>query len=247
MKKIIALLLAMSMLFALTACGGNDESTPTGESTEETTTTPPATEAPHTHSYSSEVTTAATCGKEGVKTFTCSCGHSYTEKIATTGQHAWKSATCTTAKTCSKCGATEGSVAGHNWQDATYSKPKTCKVCGTTEGSKLSPVIAPGDKTAPELVSFTLNKTNVKVGDVITFTAEIKDSSTIYNAEFQFKCGADWHNVFLDNVGGNIYSGTLKITDSFVSGTYSISWISIQDYAGNTAYPSSNASFTVLQ
>jgi len=39
MKKIIALLLALSMLFALTACGGDDENTLTGESTGETTST----------------------------------------------------------------------------------------------------------------------------------------------------------------------------------------------------------------
>ena len=189
MKKIIALLLALSMLFALTACGGDDETTPTGESTGATTnttestnttdgtqdstqgttesttggentettepptttpptttpptttpptttpptttpptttpptTTPPATEAPHTHSYSSKVTTAATCGKEGVKTFTCSCGHSYTEKIAATGQHSWKTATCTTPKTCNTCGMTEGSVSHDMYQHK-------CRICG---------------------------------------------------------------------------------------------------------------------
>lgn len=39
MKKILALLLALSMLFALTACGGDDKTTPTGESTGETTST----------------------------------------------------------------------------------------------------------------------------------------------------------------------------------------------------------------
>lgn len=163
MKKIIALLLALSMLFALTACGGDDETTPTGESTGATTnttestnttdgtqdstqgttesttggentetteppptTTPPATEAPHTHSYSSKVTTAATCGKEGVKTFTCSCGHSYTEKIAATGQHSWQSATCTTPKTCNNCGKTEGTTSNHN-----YDNNGTCTKCGT--------------------------------------------------------------------------------------------------------------------
>lgn len=160
--------------------------------------------------------------------------------------HEWSDATCLVPKTCKTCGATEGDVVSHSWKDATYSAPKTCTICGITEGSKLPPVMAPGDTTAPELISFTLDKTNVKVGDVITFTAEIKDSSTIYYAEFQFKCGADWHNVFLENVGENIYSGTLEITDSFVSGTYSISWISIQDYVGNNAYPSSDAAFTVI-
>lgn len=55
-------------------------------------TTPPSTEVPHTHSYSSKVTTAATCDKEGVKTFTCSCGKSYTESIKATGHSmsGWK-------------------------------------------------------------------------------------------------------------------------------------------------------------
>lgn len=159
--------------------------------------------------------------------------------------HSWRDATCFKPRTCDICGATEGGLGNHIWTDATYSQPKTCTVCGTTEGSKLPPVIAPDDTTAPELISFSLDQTNVQIGDVITFTAEITDSSSIYYAEFQFKCGADYHNVFLENVGGNTYSGTLEITDSFVSGTYSISWISIQDYVGNDASPSSDAAFTV--
>ena len=167
------------------------------------------------------------------------------EMSADTHDHEWSDATCLVPKTCKTCGATEGGVVSHSWKDATYSAPKTCTICGTTEGSKLPPVIAPDDTTAPELVSFTMDKTTVKIGDVITFTAEIKDSSTIYYAQFQFKCGADWHNVFLENVGENIYSGTLEITDSFVSGTYSISRISIEDYAGNYASPYSDATFTV--
>ena len=35
----------------------------------------------HTHSYTAKVTTPATCTKNGVKTYTCSCGNSYTETI----------------------------------------------------------------------------------------------------------------------------------------------------------------------
>lgn len=42
----------------------------------------------HTHSYTSTVTTEATCTTAGVKTFTCSCGDTYTEKIPATG-HTW--------------------------------------------------------------------------------------------------------------------------------------------------------------
>lgn len=43
----------------------------------------------HKHSYTSKVTKAATCGTAGVKTYTCSCGDSYTESIPATGQHNW--------------------------------------------------------------------------------------------------------------------------------------------------------------
>lgn len=44
----------------------------------------------HTHSYSSSVTTQPTCGKAGVRTYTCSCGNSYTESIPATGNHKWE-------------------------------------------------------------------------------------------------------------------------------------------------------------
>ena len=56
----------------------------------------------HTHSYSSSVTTAATCTTAGVRTFTCSCGSTYTETIAALG-HSYSGNTCT------RCGATQGS------------------------------------------------------------------------------------------------------------------------------------------
>ena len=62
----------------------------------ETKTTEKATEKPvetkttekpaaHTHSYTSKVTKAATCTAAGTKTYTCSCGDSYTETIKATG------------------------------------------------------------------------------------------------------------------------------------------------------------------
>lgn len=84
----------------------------------------------HTHTYSSKITTKATCVKTGVKTYTCSCGNSYTETIAKSS-HTWNSATCTTKKTCSICGTTTGSVAGHSYI-AKITKSSTC----TTNGVK---------------------------------------------------------------------------------------------------------------
>lgn len=48
--------------------------------------------------------------------------------------HEWQEATCTTAKTCSVCGDTEGDPLGHHWTEATCIAPKTCSVCGETVG-----------------------------------------------------------------------------------------------------------------
>lgn len=43
----------------------------------------------HTHSYTSSVTKQPTCCEAGVRTYTCSCGNSYTESIPATGNHNW--------------------------------------------------------------------------------------------------------------------------------------------------------------
>ena len=65
---------------------------------------------------------------------TCSiCGA--TEGSA--NEHSWEAATCTNPKTCSICGTTEGNANEHSWEAATKKSPKTCSVCGLTEGDKL--------------------------------------------------------------------------------------------------------------
>lgn len=83
------------------------------------------------HAYDDGViTTPATCGKDGVRTFTCqNCGDTYTETISATGAHNYQSvvttaATCETdgvkTFTCTVCGGsyTETLAAtGHNWSE----------------------------------------------------------------------------------------------------------------------------------
>jgi hypothetical protein len=58
-----------------------------------------------------------------------------TKPTTSTHTHSWKAATCTTPKTCTTCGATEGNPA-HSWKSATCTAPKTCTSCGKTEGVK---------------------------------------------------------------------------------------------------------------
>jgi hypothetical protein len=48
--------------------------------------------------------------------------------------HTFANATCTEPKKCS-CGQTKGSALGHKWQEATCKAPKTCSVCKATEGN----------------------------------------------------------------------------------------------------------------
>ncbi len=73
MRKMLALFMAITISLTFAACGQDAAET---ESTG------------HTHSYSEEITTPATCEESGLKTLTCSCGHTQTERISPTG-HQW--------------------------------------------------------------------------------------------------------------------------------------------------------------
>ena len=65
----------------------------------------------HEHSYSSKVTRQPTCAREGVRTYTCSCGEKYTKSIAKLS-HSYKNSMVRATmskdgafiKTCSRCG-----------------------------------------------------------------------------------------------------------------------------------------------
>ena len=98
------------------------------------------------HSYDDgKITTPATCGKEGVKTYTCSsCGATKTDTVAKT-DHTWdsgkvtKEATCSTAGeklyTCTACQTTkteETDTLDHNFTVIGYA-PASCEERGEME------------------------------------------------------------------------------------------------------------------
>lgn len=115
---------------------------PTEKATEKQTEKPtePATQA-HTHSYTATVTKQPTCTAEGVKTFRCSCGDSYTETISATGHifgayvynnDATEAADGTETAACTICGAKDTRTAAgtkiahvHNYT-AAVTKAATC-------------------------------------------------------------------------------------------------------------------------
>lgn len=78
------------------------------------TTEPEIPDVPdHTHSYASSVTTEATCETAGVRTYACTCGHSYTQAIPATG-HSYVNGVCT------RCGKSDPNYdAGGDEPDAT--------------------------------------------------------------------------------------------------------------------------------
>lgn len=95
---------------------------PTATPTPEPTATPipTPTEIPHEHSYAESITTEALCEAEGVKTFTCDCGDTYTESIEATGHtygayvynnDATQEKDGTQSRTCNGCGKVETKTA----------------------------------------------------------------------------------------------------------------------------------------
>ncbi len=84
----------------------------------------------HTHAYFSSVTKESTCAENGVRTYKCSCGHSYTEPIEKKTYHNWEYATCASPKKCKVCGITEGNPLEHDYRS--YDGYK-CSKCGKVD------------------------------------------------------------------------------------------------------------------
>lgn len=130
----------------------------------------------HTHSYTAKVTKAATCTETGIKTYTCSCGDSYTETIPALG-HSFSTAwttdvepTCTAAGSkshhCTRCGAknsiTEIPATGHTWDSGKVTKAATCtedgeKTCTCTKcgATKTEVIKATGHKFVDKTIAPT--------------------------------------------------------------------------------------------
>ena len=105
MKKSLVLLILIGFIVTLTACGGEGEAT-----------TIPTTTAPeHTHSYSS-TEKPASCTEKGLETFTCLCGHTYSEELPLL-EHDWGEWIVTAPALLNKDGT----------------ETRTCKVCAATD------------------------------------------------------------------------------------------------------------------
>ena len=156
-----------------------------------------------THSYSSKITTAATCTVAGVETFTCSkCGNQYTQAIAALGHDysglITKPATCTEkgVKTfkCSRCTSsyTQGvSATGHSF----VSSQEYCQNgCGTRNLNYVAPHTHSWDSgkvtTAATCTSGGVRTYTCSCGETKTETIPATGHSFVNNKEYcQNGCG----------------------------------------------------------
>ena len=136
----------------------------------------------HSHSYTSRVTKEATCSSDGVRTYTCSCGDTYTESIYKVS-HNWISATCTKPKTCSVCGETSGEPSGHY-----YYSDGTCGRCGQSN---------PEREAALKKCSLSV-PTLPKSVNYISYNGSINSTCKITNVTYEFDYDNDTGSVELD-------------------------------------------------
>ena len=147
------------------------------------------------------------------KTFTLADGKQITLtinfEIAPCTEHSWNDATCTTAKTCSVCGATEGSALGHNYVDGVCSncgEEESFPITFTVDGTEMKPVSA-GEVTCP------WNDTAKKLVLTVPYGSE---SVTIESNSYMDIYGDknDKEDTWISNDTG--YAATVNIADGYV-------------------------------
>lgn len=167
LKKLTSLLLAVCMLFCLSACGttetssnpttntlsksqtdtveDNDENTFNKQNGQVTSNTEETNK-----NESTQTQTQTNQSKPTSTTNQPTHTHSYSNATCTSPKkcscgvtagtalgHQFSSATCTSPKICSRCGIASGNALGHNYSAANCNSPKTCTRCGQTSGSAL--------------------------------------------------------------------------------------------------------------
>ena len=162
----------------------------------------PGGEETHTHSYPSAVTTAATCITAGVKTWTCSCGESYTEVIPSTGHH-YVDGVCTVCGRPDPGVESGGSgVVAINWllKNVSYGSANVTDTWGSSEGTASAQMVAPDDgycvctTAAASLATYSANAVYVcwplVSGKTYSITLSNADSATMYLNLFAGKLNA---------------------------------------------------------
>ena len=164
---------------------------------------------PHTHSYTSSVTTAATCTTAGVKTYTCGCGHSYTQAIPATG-HSYVDGVCTV------CGAADPS---YNPEKPTYTITNHLTNCASNNST--ASIVEGGSYSATLTAEegFELDSVTVTMGGVdITASAYAYGVVNIASVTGDVIIAATAVEIAVEDLGWE--SGTPYVIDEFTENYY---------------------------
>ena len=194
-----------------------------------------------THSYTSEITTAATCEREGILTYVCSrCGDSYTEALPAKG-HSYSSEvtqpTCTaqgyTTYTCAGCGdrytGDYMAATGHQYVNG------SCVLCGSNcSHSYIAGITTAATCTASGVKTYTCSKCSYSYTEAISATGHsyasgkctacgaadpsASQDTTYYLVGWingaDYGCEADWENM------GSYKFTNGKLTATFTQDSY---------------------------
>lgn len=184
------------------------------------------------HNYVGSVTTAATCGKDGLKTYTCSiCGVKYTEAILATGAHTYDNA-CDAE--CNACGATR-TPAKHVYA---ANCDATCNVCGAERT-----IVAGGETT----ITFDANKTQRVEFSTATQVWQNGYLTVTNNKANGSSNVADYTNPVRFYKGSQIiisYAGMTGLVINATTDSYGTPWAATLQAAG-LEYEASNGVYTV--
>ena len=126
MKKLIAVLLAFSLLFSLTACG---KSEPTASAPADSSSTPQVSDEP-TNPPGADTTPSTPKGDESSKPQYIPEAPQPQPIDPENCTHAFLKSSCTTPKLCAKCGIADGEAEGHAFVTSACDKPQVCSKCG---------------------------------------------------------------------------------------------------------------------
>lgn len=204
----------------------------------------------HAHSYTSAVTTAATCTAAGVMTYTCACGDSYAETIPAKG-HSYASVTTnptctqrgTVVYTCDRCGdqySESIAALGHSYGDWVVEKEAT-----TTENGLRQKTCA----SCSDVISEILPMLDDGSGHVHDYTSEITTAPTCVSAgvvTYTCSCGAsytqsvdaDSHDYTAETLAPTCTeNGSVTYTCSLCGDTYTESILAMHSYTSQTVEP----------
>ena len=208
----------------------------------------------HTHSYTSSITKQPTCTAEGIRTFKCNCGDTYTETIPAKGHTAVTDkavpATCTTnGKTagshCSVCGKvikaqTVIKAKGHKSSNWIVDKPaaigvkgskhKECTVCHKVLEKAEIPALSETDISSANVTlsttSYTYNGKAKKPTATVTLNGKTLKKDVDYTVKYSSNTAIGKAKVTISGKGN--YKGTVSKTFKILPAKQTIAKLTAQ-------------------